>query len=137
VRGAGLRTVAFDGLNSLKIPDTSRNRAWAGKIRRRLGMAGYPAPRVMTLAETGTRVLLGATLGSAADRDETGLAGRLLHLLAAGMLVLLDRAFDSNSFLAEITATGAVPLARGRSPPAPRWSWPTCPMAPTCLAWTG
>jgi hypothetical protein len=34
VRFAGLRTVAFDGLNSLKIPDTSRNRAWAGKIRR-------------------------------------------------------------------------------------------------------
>jgi hypothetical protein len=27
VRFAGLRTVAFDGLNSLKIPDTSRNRA--------------------------------------------------------------------------------------------------------------
>jgi hypothetical protein len=66
VRFAGLRTVAFDGLNSLKIPDTDRNRSWAGKIRHRLGLAGYPALRVMTLAETGTRGLLGATLGSRA-----------------------------------------------------------------------
>ena len=40
VRFAGLRTVAFDGLNSLKVPDTTRNRAWLGKIRHRLGMAG-------------------------------------------------------------------------------------------------
>jgi hypothetical protein len=45
VRPAGLRTVAFDGLNSLKVPDTGRNRAWLGKIRHRLGLAGYPALR--------------------------------------------------------------------------------------------
>ena len=115
VRFAGLRTVAFDGLNSLKIPDTDRNRAWAGKIRHRLGLAGYPALRVMTLAETGTRGLLGATLGSAAERDETGLARRLLHLLGPGMLVLADRAFDSGAFLAEIAATGAAFLARATS----------------------
>jgi hypothetical protein len=119
VRFAGLRTVAFDGLNSLKIPDTSRNRAWAGKIRHRVGLAGYPALRVMALAETGTRGLLGATLGSRTDRDETGLARRLLHLLGPGMVVLLDRAFDSNAFLAEIAATGAVPLARAKSTRAP------------------
>ena len=119
VRFAGLRTVAFDGLNSLKIPDTTRNRAWAGKIRHRLGLAGYPALRVMTLAETGTRGLLGATLGSAADRDETGLARRLLPLLGPGMLVLLDRAFDGNAFLAEIAATGATPLARAKSTRTP------------------
>jgi hypothetical protein len=119
VRFAGLRTVAFDGLNSLKIPDTSRNRAWAGKIRHRLGLAGYPALRVMTLAETGTRGLLGAVVGSAAERDETGLARRLLPLLRPGMLVLLDRAFDSAAFLAQIAATGAVPLARARSTRTP------------------
>jgi Insertion element 4 transposase N-terminal/Transposase DDE domain len=115
VRFAGLRTVAFDGLNSLKVPDTARNRSWAGKIRHRLGLAGYPALRLMTLAETGTRGLLGAALGSRADRDETGLARRLLPLLGPGMLVLLDRAFDNNAFLAEIAATGAVPLARAKS----------------------
>jgi len=48
-----------------------RQRRGSGKIRRRLGMAGYPALRLMTLAETGTRGLLGAALRSRADRDET------------------------------------------------------------------
>ena len=115
VRFAGLRTVAFDGLNSLKIPGTDRNRAWIGKIRHRLGLAGYPALRVMALAETGTRGLLGATVGSAIDRYEANLARRLLHLLRPGMLVLLDRAFDSNAFLAEVHATGAMLLCRAKS----------------------
>src|SRR6266536_6160063 len=115
VRFAGLRTVAFDGLNSLKVPDTDRNRSWLGKIRHRLGMAGYPALRVMVLAETGTRGLLGATVGSVSDRDEVRLARRLLPLLGPGMLILLDRAFDAAAFLAEITATGAMLLARAKS----------------------
>jgi hypothetical protein len=84
VRFAGLRTVAFDGLNSLKVPDTDRNRSWIGRIRYRMGFAGYPALRLMALAETGTRGLLGATLGSAADRDEASLARRLLPLLGPG-----------------------------------------------------
>jgi hypothetical protein len=39
---AGLRTVAFDGLNSLKVPGTGRNRSWTGRIRYRAGFAGYP-----------------------------------------------------------------------------------------------
>jgi hypothetical protein len=51
---AGLRTVAFDGLNSLKVPDTDRNRSWIGRIRYRMGFAGYPTLRLMALAETGT-----------------------------------------------------------------------------------
>jgi len=37
----------------------------------------------MTVAETGTRGLLGATLGSATDREETALALRLLPLCSA------------------------------------------------------
>ena len=115
VRFAGLRTVAFDGLNSLKVPDTGRNRSWLGKIRYRMGLAGYPTLRLMALAETGTRGLLGAAIGSAADRDEAGLARRLLHLLRPGMLVLLDRGFDANAFLAQVAGTGALLLARARS----------------------
>src|SRR5215204_565239 len=72
------------------------------------GRAAGPAPctprvRLMTLAETGTRGLLGATLGSSpGDRDEPTLARRLLRLLEPGMLVLLDRAFDANPFLTEV-----------------------------------
>src|SRR5688572_30040642 len=115
VRYRGLRTVAFDGLNSLKVPDTERNRSWLGRIRYRMGWAGYPTLRLMTLVETGTRGLLGATLGSAADRDEATLARRLLTLLRPGMLLLLDRAYDSNAFFADIDRTGAKLLARAKS----------------------
>jgi hypothetical protein len=115
VRFRGLRTVAFDGCNSRRVPDTDRNRYWLGRIRYRMGFAGYPTLRLMTLAETGTRGLLGAALGSAGDRDEPTLARRLLPLLEPGMLVLLDRAFDANAFLAEIAGTGAMLLARSKS----------------------
>jgi hypothetical protein len=74
VCSGGLRTVAFDGLNSLKVPDTGRNRSWIGKIRYRQGLAGYPTLRLMALAETGTRALLGAAVGCAASRDGAALA---------------------------------------------------------------
>jgi Insertion element 4 transposase N-terminal/Transposase DDE domain len=115
VRFGGLRTVAFDGCNSVKAPDTGRNRWWPGRIRYRMGFAGYPALRLMALAETGTRGLLGAALGSAADRDEATVARRLLPLLHPGMLVLLDRAFDANAFLSQVAATGALLVARAKS----------------------
>lgn len=84
----GLRTVAFDGCNSVKVPYTARNRWWLRWIRYRMGFAGYPALRLMALAETGTRSLPGAALGSAADRDEATMAPRLLP--QPGMLILLD-----------------------------------------------
>ena len=115
VRFGGLRTVAFDGCNSVKAPDTGRNRWWLGRIRYRMGFAGYPTLRLMALAETGTRGLLGAALGSAADRDEATVARRLLPLLHPGMLVLLDRAFDANAFLGQVAATGALLVARAKS----------------------
>ncbi len=117
---AGLRTVAFDGLHSLKVPDTDCNRRWTGRVRYRMGFAGYPALRVMALAETGTRALLGAAIGCASDRDESHLARRLLHLLGPGMLVLVDRAFDGNAFLSDVHATGAMILARAKSTRNPR-----------------
>jgi len=116
---AGMRTVAFDGLNSIKVPDTDRNRSWMGRIRYRMGFAGYPTLRLMCLVETGTRALLGAVIGApgdhSGDRDEATLARRLLARLAPGMLVLLDRGFDSAAFLTAVHATGAHLLARARS----------------------
>jgi hypothetical protein len=54
----------FDGLNSLKIPDTDRNRCWIGRIWYRLAFAGYPTLRLMCLVETGTRGLLDAVIGA-------------------------------------------------------------------------
>ena len=111
----GMRTVAFDGCNSLRVPDTERNRCWLGRIRYRMGFAGYPTIRLMALIETGTRAVLGAVLGSAADRDEATLARRLLPLLQPSMLVLLDRAFDAARFLNQLHGTGAKFLVRSRS----------------------
>jgi Insertion element 4 transposase N-terminal/Transposase DDE domain len=115
VRFAGLRTVAFDGCSSIRVPDTARNRAWLGRIRHRNGFAGYPLVHLMALAETGTRALLGAVAGAAAGGGEPALARRLLHLLGPGMLVLMDRAFDAAAFLAEVAGTRAQFLARVRS----------------------
>jgi Insertion element 4 transposase N-terminal/Transposase DDE domain len=112
VRFMGLRTVAFDGCSSLHVPDTARNRAWLGRYRAHGNWRAYPALRLLALAETGTRGLLGAVIGRAADGDEPALARRLLHLLGPGMLVLMDRAYDTASFLGEVAATKAHFLTR-------------------------
>ncbi|MGH3120906.1 MAG: IS4 family transposase [Streptosporangiaceae bacterium] len=109
----GLRTVAFDGLNSVKVPDSDRNRSWLGKTMTRLGLAGYPAMRIVALAETGTRGLLGAVIGGAGERAEVPLARKLVPLLREGMLLLADRAYDAADLLKEIAATGAHILVRG------------------------
>jgi Insertion element 4 transposase N-terminal/Transposase DDE domain len=111
----GLRTVAFDGLNSLRAPDSERNRGWLGRIRHRMGFAGYPTLRLMTLVETGTRALLGVVIGSRKDRDEATLARRMMPLLQPGMLLLADRAFDSDTFLRAVHESGAMLLIRGKS----------------------
>ena len=113
------RTVAFDGCRSVKVPDSGRNRAWLGKTNAALGVTGYPVIQLMTLVETGTRALLGAAFGTAADGEITW-ARRLLHLLDETMLVLMDRGFDGGQFLAEVAATRAqflVRLTAARRPP--------------------
>jgi hypothetical protein len=105
------RTVAFDGCRSLKVPDTPRNRAWLGKMKAFPGETGYPVLQLMTLAETGTRALLGAVFGTTAD-GELAWARKLLHLLDASMLVLMDRGFDAGEFLAGVAAARAQFLVR-------------------------
>lgn len=109
------RTVSFDGCTSQKVPDSVDNRAWLGKDSK----SGYPRLELMTLVETGTRAVLGAVFGPTAE-GETDYARRLLHLLDRTMLVLWDKGFDSNTFLAEVAATGAKVLGRikaNRRPP--------------------
>ena len=109
----GMRTVAFDGLNSVKVPDSDRNQSWLGKTVTRMGLAGYPAMRIVALAETGTRGLLGAVIGGRGERSEVPLARKLVPLLRAGMLLLADRAYDAADLLKEVAATGAHVLVRG------------------------
>jgi len=116
------RTVAFDGCRSVKVPDTPRNRAWLGKRAASRGEAGYPAVQLMTLCETGTRALIGAVFGTPAH-GEVRWARKLLRLLDASMLVLLDRGFDAGEFLAGVHATKAqflVRLLSVRRPPVLR-----------------
>jgi Insertion element 4 transposase N-terminal/Transposase DDE domain len=113
------RTVAFDGCRTIKVPDTGRNRAWLGKMNAALGETGYPVIQLMTLAETGTRALLGAAFGTTAT-GEIAWARKLLHLLDESMLVLMDRGFYAGEFLREVAATGAqflIRLASNRRPP--------------------
>jgi Insertion element 4 transposase N-terminal/Transposase DDE domain len=118
----GYRTVSFDGCKSLRVPDTDRNRRWLGKQNALNGETGYPSLMLMALVETGTRALLGAVFGRQSD-GETAWARRLLHLLDATMLVLMDRGFDSAGFLAEVRAAKAQFLVRlnaNRRPPVLR-----------------
>jgi hypothetical protein len=116
------RTVAFDGCSSAKAPDRPRICAWLGKITHRYGQEGYPMLRIVALCETGTRALLGAVFGPLAD-CETVYAGRLLSLLDDSMLLLDDRGFDADGFLAKIAATRAQLLVRLNSRRAPaRWA---------------
>lgn len=119
VRYRRWRTVAFDGCASVKVPDAERNRSWLGKLKARFGLAGYPSLMLMTLAETGTRGLLGAAFGpsTVGERDY---AMQLLHLLGKDMLLLTDRGFDGNDLLEAVVGTGAQVLARckaSRRPP--------------------
>jgi len=122
VMAGGYRTVSFDGCKSVKVPDTPANRGWLGKVNASLGVTGYPVIQFMALVETGTRALLGAAFGSTAT-GEADWARKLLHLLDASMLVLMDRGFDGGEFLAEVAATGAQFLVRlnaSRKPPVLR-----------------
>jgi len=118
-RYRGYRTVAFDGCSSTKIPDTARNRAVYGRAPVRHGHSGYPMLMLMTLAETGTRALIGAVFGPTGI-GEIAWAEQLLDRLDSSMLLLDDRGFDADEFLAKIAATGAQFLVRataGRRPP--------------------
>ncbi|MGI5143025.1 transposase [Streptomyces sp. CA-106110] len=104
------RTVSFADCSSQKIPDSERNRSWLGRTAHH----GDPTLELMTLVETGTRALIGAVFGPTAEA-ETSYVGRLLHLLRPDMLVLWDKGFDGNDFLASVTATRAQVLGRLRN----------------------
>ncbi|WP_322982942.1 IS4 family transposase [Streptomyces sp. S584] len=114
VRYRRWRTVAFDGCGSLNVPDHERNRSWLGRTERRHGPSGYPRLMLMTLCETGTRGLVAAVFGSA-SKGETDYAHDLISHLTSDMLLLADRAFDSNRLLADIAAQGAQFLIRATS----------------------
>lgn len=118
----GMRTVAFDGCESTRVPGTDDNVAWLGRHKLAAGAtAAYPLLSVMALVETGTRALLGAVLGPV--RGEVDAALELIGRVKAGMLVLADRGFDANTFIRAVHGSGAALLSRvcaSRKPTVPR-----------------
>ena len=134
--GGAVRRAAHGRVRRLQLAQGPRHRGvtagWLGRIRYRMGFAGYPTLRLMALAETGTRGLLGAALGSAADRDEATVARRLLPLLRPGHA----RPAGPGLRRQRVPARGRAPPGRccwrGPSPPAARSCWVTCRTAPTC-----
>src|SRR5262249_22768969 len=117
----GMLVAAIDG-TVLDVPDSGDNRAHLGRHRSQHGTAGYPQIRLVALVACGTRAVIDAVFGPK-DDGETTHARRLLRSLHPGMIVLLDRGFDSNAFLAAVAGTGAdflVRLTGNRRPPVLR-----------------
>jgi hypothetical protein len=114
----GLLVTAIDG-TVLDVPDSPGNAAYLGRNRSQHGTAGYPQIRLVALVACGTRAVVDAVFGPT-SAGETTQAVRLLRSLHAGMIVLLDRGFDGNDFLAAVAGTGADVLVRLRSNRKPR-----------------
>lgn len=107
----GMRTVAFDGCKSTRVPESRDNVAWLGLHKLKAGaVAAYPLLSVMALVETGTRALLGAVIGPL--RGEVEAALELIHHLGGDMLVLADRGFDANAFVRAVHRSRAALLLR-------------------------
>jgi hypothetical protein len=103
---AGLRVVTVDGF-TLDVPDTADNAEFFGRGSNGSGTSNpYPQLRALVLAESGTRVLLGAAYGPSSTGEQT-LAVDLLPALGPGMLVLADRGFASWNLCRQVAATGA------------------------------
>jgi hypothetical protein len=114
----GLLVTAVDG-TVLDVPDCPGTVARLGRNRSQHGQAGYPQIRLVALVACGTRAVIDAVFGPKSC-GETTQAHRLLRSLHAGMIVLADRGFDSNTFLAALAATDAhflVRLGGNRKPP--------------------
>ena len=114
----GMLVTAIDG-TVLDVPDSPGTTAHLGKNRSQHGTAGYPQIRLVALVACGTRAVIDAVFGPKSS-GETTQAMRLLRSLHTGMIVLLDRGFDSNALLGAVAGTGAeflVRLTGNRRPP--------------------
>ena len=98
-RVCGLLAVGWDG-TLLEVPASAANVAALGRQRG----THYPQVRLVALVACGTRAVLGAALGAAAERE---LAGELLGVLGKGMLLLADRGFFSFDLWRQAAGTGA------------------------------
>lgn len=112
-RGAwyrGFRLVGLDG-TSLDVADTPDNEATFGRPGSGRGRSGFPQIRFVCLAETGTRVLFGATVGGC-KTAERSLAQKVVTRLQPEMLCLADRGFFGFALWQQACQTGAQLLWR-------------------------
>ena len=110
----GLLVCAIDG-TTLDVPDTPGHRARLGKGSNQYTAAcGFPQIRLAALVACGTRAIIDAVFGPAAD-GEPAYAARLLRSAHAGMIVLLDRYFGAAALIGELAGTKADLLVRLKS----------------------
>src|SRR5262249_10896389 len=81
---------------TLDVPDTPGHRARLGKQDNQYATAGYPQIRLAALVACGTRAIIDAVFGPAAD-GEPAYAARLLGSLHRGMSLLPDRGLSTNA----------------------------------------
>jgi hypothetical protein len=114
----GMRVAAVDGF-VLDVPDTEVNRAaFGGPVDAKGQPAGFPQARVVTLTETGTHSSIDARVGGfSGGEPELAIA---MARSAAGMLVIMDRAFPGVALWKAYTQAGAHLLIRARSSVARR-----------------
>lgn len=106
----GKLVTAIDG-SILSCADTAANLRVYQRGGGYQGGTGYPLIRVLALMACGTRTVVDAVFGT--DRvGETTYAHRLLGAMQAGMIVLADRNFAAQQWLAAVADTGADFLVR-------------------------
>jgi len=113
VRWYGLLVCAIDG-TTMSVPDSQANLARFARQPGNHGGSGYPLLRLLALTACGTRSTIDAVFGPTSS-GETTYAQQLTRSLHQGMIVLLDRNFDSGELLNAVAATKADLLVRLKS----------------------
>jgi len=109
--------VSLDG-STLDVADTLQNDEEFGRNEGDRGISAFPKIRLVTLIESGTRVLFGAEMGAYGGANATSemeLAWRVVGNLKKGMLCLADRYYLGFEFWETARATGADLLWRVKS----------------------
>lgn len=109
--------VSLDG-STLDVADTPENEEEFGRDGGSRGVSAFPKIRLVTLIESGTRVLFGAVMGAYGGRKTTSemeFAWQVIGSLKKGMLCLADRYYLGFEFWKAACATGADLLWRVKS----------------------
>jgi hypothetical protein len=109
--------VSLDG-STLDVADTPENDEEFGRNEGDRGSSAFPKIRLVTLIESGTRVLFGAAMGAYGGANATSemeLAWKVIGSLKTGMLCLADRYYMGFEFWEAARATGADLLWRVKS----------------------